>query len=95
MIGTVPVNKELLTGTVRVNNFYLILNILRKTEFRKGPKVYQRRLEEIEEKAYTREQKVEIIRSLKNPSHEYLSFFVCRNPVEKLVSVFKYMKVLR
>ena len=36
----------------------------RKEEFKKGPKVYQRRLEEIEEKAYTREQKVEIIRSL-------------------------------
>ena len=67
----------------------------RKDEFRKGPKVYQRRLEEIEEKAYTREQEVEIIRSLKNAEHEYLSFFVCRNPVEKLVSVFKYMKVLK
>jgi hypothetical protein len=66
----------------------------RKGEFRKGPKVYQRRLEEIEEKAYTREQKVEIIRSLKKAEHEYLSFFVCRNPVEKLVSVYKYMKDL-
>ena len=67
----------------------------RKEEFNKGPKVYQRRLEEIEEKAYTREQKVEIIRSLKNVEHEYLSFFVCRNPVEKLVSVYKYMKALK
>ena len=67
----------------------------RKDEFVKGPKVYQRRLEEIEEKAYTREQKVEIIRSLKNVEHEYLSFFVCRNPVEKLVSVYKYMKALK
>ena len=67
----------------------------RKDKFRKGPKVYQRRLEEIEEKAYTREQKVEIIRSLKYEDHEYLSFFVCRNPVEKLVSVYKYMKALK
>ena len=57
----------------------------RKDEFRKGPKVYQRRLEEIEE----------IIRSLKNAEHEYPSFFVCRNPVEKLVSVYKYMKALK
>ena len=68
--------------------------MIRKENFWKGPKVYQRRLEEIEQKAYTREQKVTIIRSLKT-DHEYLSFFVCRNPVEKLVSVYKYMKALK
>ena len=67
----------------------------RKTEFRKGPKVYQRRLEEIEEKAYAREDKVEVIKSLKFTHHEYLSFFVCRNPIEKLLSVYKYMKDLK
>merc|ERR1711892_211765 len=80
-------------STTWAKNFIHIY--LGKEEFRKGPKVYQRRLEEIEQKAYTREQKVEVLRSLKNPDHEYLSFFVCRNPIEKLVSVYKYMKVLK
>jgi len=80
-------------STTWAKNFIHIY--LGKEEFRKGPKVYQRRLEEIEQKAYTREQKVEVLKSLKSPSHEYLSFFVCRNPIEKLVSVYNYMKVLK
>ena len=32
-----------------------------------------------------------VIRLIMAPEHEYLSFFVCRNPVEKLLSVYKYM----
>ena len=90
--------KEFYSHLLRVglsDLYYLSLALFRKEEFRKGPKVYQRRLEEIEQKAYTREQKVEVLRSLKSADHEYLSFFVCRNPIEKLVSVYKYMKVLK
>ena len=33
--------------------------------------------------------KVEAIDSLKTSEHEYASFFVCRNPVDKLVSLYK------
>ena len=32
-----------------------------------------------------------VIRSIMALKHEYLSFFVCRNPVEKLLAVYKYM----
>ena len=35
--------------------------------------------------------KVDAINSLKSENHKYLSFFVCRNPVEKLLSVYNFM----
>lgn len=31
------------------------------------------------------------IQSLRRPDHAFLSFLVCRNPVEKLLSVYRYM----
>ena len=41
---------------------------------------------------YSSSEKQAIIDSVKHPSHDYFSFFVCRNPLAKLVSVYKYQK---
>ena len=38
---------------------------------------------------YTKERKVGIVATLEKVQHQYLSIVVCRNPVEKLLSVFK------
>ena len=49
-------------------------------------------LKKIEENEYKgNKEKNKIIRSILAPEHDYLSFFVCRNPIEKLQSVYKYM----
>ena len=37
-------------------------------------------------------QKQKIINSLRQGEHEYFSFFVCRNPVAKLISIYNYQK---
>ena len=50
--------------------------------------VYLRRLEG---KAYSRESKEAVIRALREKQHNYTSFFVCRNPVEKFLSVYNYL----
>ena len=50
--------------------------------------VYLRRLEG---KAYSRETKEAVIRALREKQHNYTSFFVCRNPVEKFLSVYNYL----
>ena len=49
-------------------------------------------LKKIEQKDFKNNyEKNKVIRSLTSQDHEYLSFFICRNPVEKLMSVYKYM----
>ena len=68
---------------------------LNKKEFVKGPKVYQRELAKLESKNYTLEEKEAVIASFRQRNHLYLTFFVCRNPIERLISVYNYMKVLR
>ena len=50
--------------------------------------VYLRRLEG---KAYSRESKEAVIKALREKQHNYTSFFVCRNPVEKFLSVYNYL----
>ena len=50
--------------------------------------VYLRRLEG---NAYSRESKEAVIRALREKQHNYTSFFVCRNPVEKFLSVYNYL----
>lgn len=50
--------------------------------------VYLRRLER---KAYSRESKEAVIKALREKQHNYTSFFVCRNPVEKFLSVYNYL----
>ena len=50
--------------------------------------MYTKLKEKIEKTMINSTEKQKIINSLKNEEHEYLSFFVCRNPVEKLLSIF-------
>ena len=63
--------------------------------FKKGPKVYQRELKKLERKEYTNKEKLKIISNFTKINSTYLKFFVCRNPVSKLSSVYNYMKVLK
>ena len=48
-------------------------------------------LRKLEGKAYSRESKEGVIRALREKQHNYTSFFVCRNPVEKFLSVYNYL----
>ena len=56
---------------------------LNKKEFVKGPKVYQRELAKLENGNYTLEEKEAVVSSFTNRDHLYLTFFVCRNPIER------------
>ena len=58
---------------------------LNKKEFVKGPKVYQRELAKLENQNYTLDEKEAVINSFRNKNHMYLTFFVCRNPIERQV----------
>lgn len=49
---------------------------------------YQVKLRELQTKLGVK--KNTILKSLKNESHEYFAFFVCRNPIEKLKSLYSY-----
>ena len=49
-------------------------------------------MRDIEEAVYPRSRKLEIIKTLESADHDYLSIAVCRNPVEKLLSVFHVMQ---
>ena len=51
----------------------------------------QIRLRQLEGKAFSPQRKLAAINSLRSPDHEFLSFFVCRNPVEKLLSVYNFL----
>ena len=46
----------------------------------------------LEREKISRSEKFGVIRSLHNPDHDYLSVVVCRNPVEKLLSVYNFMR---
>ena len=48
------------------------------------------RLRELEGAKISPAQKLETINSLRSPEHKYVSFFVCRNPIEKLQSVYNF-----
>ena len=39
---------------------------------------------------FTNSRKQKILRSLDDPNHEYFAFFVCRNPIERLKSLYSY-----
>jgi len=47
--------------------------------------------QKVESKIFTPAEKRSVVRSLETPGHEFLSLVVCRNPVEKLLSVYKVM----
>ena len=57
--------------------------------------MYQRELVRLEKQSYSRAAKERAVASLRARDHEYLAFFVCRNPVSRLLSVYNYMKILR
>ena len=68
---------------------------LGKKSFVKGPKVYQRELLKLERKNFTVRAKNKVLETFKNKTHEYLTFFVCRNPISRILSVYNYMKILK
>ena len=72
-------------STSWANNFVKMYLRDRKTT---KTQVYLRRLEG---KAYSRKAKEAVIRALSEKQHNFTSFFVCRNPVEKFLSVYNYL----
>ena len=46
----------------------------------------------LESQVYNYSRKFEIISSLETEEHDYLSLAVCRNPIEKLLSVYQVLK---
>jgi hypothetical protein len=48
-------------------------------------------LRKLERRAYSRQEKEAVVRALEDNRHNYTSFFVCRDPVEKFLSVYKYL----
>ena len=48
-------------------------------------------LRKLERRVYSRKEKQEGVESLRDPGHNYTAFFVCRNPVAKLLSVYSYL----
>ena len=55
----------------------------------------QLKLRKLEKKYISATKKTQIIESLLQPKHEFLAFFVCRDPLEKLLSVYKYLLDMR
>ena len=80
-------------STTWAKNFMHIY--LGKKSFVKGPKVYQRELLKLEKKNFTGKAKIQVLDTFENKTHEYLTFFVCRNPISRLLSVYNYMKILK
>ena len=80
-------------STTWAKNFMHIY--LGKKNFVKGPKVYQRELLKLEKKNFTVKAKNNVLDTFENKTHEYLTFFVCRNPISRLLSVYNYMKILK
>ena len=63
--------------------------------YRRSAGGMQTTLRRLERRLVSLRQKDEIIESLREEDHEYTSFFVCRDPIEKLLSVYYYMMDLR
>ena len=55
----------------------------------------QLKLRKLEKKHFSVTKKTQIIESLLHQNHEFLAFFVCRDPLEKLLSVYKYLIDMR
>ena len=47
---------------------------------------------QFEKQKMSRSEKFAAINLLRESDHDYISLIVCRNPVEKLLSVYKFMK---
>ena len=48
------------------------------------------KLEQAEGNQFSKTYKIDIVRSLEKKDHEYFSFFVCRNPIERLKSLYGF-----
>lgn len=60
---------------------------------RRDPPGTQLELRGIEAAVYEDSRKLEVVRGLEaEGNHDYLALLVCRNPVEKLVSVYNVMQ---
>ena len=58
-----------------------------------GPTYISRYREELERKFLSSAQKRKLVHQLRtNSSHDFVSFFVCRNPVDHLLSTFGHHK---
>lgn len=51
---------------------------------------YQVKLRELQKKAFNANKQRKILQSLEQPDHDYFAFFVCRNPIERLKSLYSY-----
>ena len=51
---------------------------------------YQVKLQQVQRKRFSKNKKNQIIKSLDKRDHQYFAFFVCRNPIEKLKSLYTY-----
>ena len=51
---------------------------------------YQVKLQQVQRKRFSQQKKTEIIKSLESRDHKYFGFLVCRNPIEKLKSLYTY-----
>ena len=47
-------------------------------------------MRELQTKLYKGDKRNKILKSLESEHHEYFAFFVCRNPIEKLKSLYSY-----
>ena len=48
-------------------------------------------MKQLERNKVSQAEKKSAINSLRNSDHKHVAFFVCRNPVEKLLSVYNFM----
>ena len=48
------------------------------------------KLREVQSRKFSVKRRLEILRSLEEAEHEYFAFFVCRNPIERLKSLYSY-----
>ena len=51
---------------------------------------YQVKLQQLQGKHFSKKKKTGIVKSLEQRDHKYLTFFVCRNPIERLKSLCSY-----
>ena len=51
---------------------------------------YQVKLQQLQAKRFTAEEKAGVVKSLEQKEHEYFAFFVCRDPIERLKSLYLY-----
>ena len=58
-----------------------------------GPEYIQRKRKHLENKKSSLREKEAVIKEVKeNDNHDFLSFFVCRNPVAHMLSVYNHLK---